>query len=128
MRMKHFNKIISSAIFLLLFSCADFLDIVPDNIATIDYAFRMRSTAEQYLSTCYKYIPNDANPSANPALFGADEWWFSQQAYANSWRPWNIAKGEQNKNSPLINYWTGANGGEPLWQAISQCNIFLENI
>lgn len=126
--MKHIYKTIFSLLLLLPISCADYLDIVPDNVATIEYAFRMRATAEQFLSTCYRYIPNHANPQSNPALFGADEWWFSQQAYANSWQPWNIAKGEQNKNSPRVDYWRGANSGKPLWEAISQCNIFLDNI
>lgn len=113
---------------LVISSCADYLDIVPDNIATIDYAFRMRTTAEQFLSTCYVYVPSLGNESSNPALFGADEWWFSQQAYPTSWAPWNIAKGEQNKNNPYVDYWRGANGGKSLWEGISQCNIFLSNI
>ena len=35
----------------------DFLNVVPDNIATIDLAFNNRATAERFLSTCYTYIP-----------------------------------------------------------------------
>ncbi len=34
-------------------SCKKYLDVVPDNVATIDYAFRNRNEAENYLFTCY---------------------------------------------------------------------------
>lgn len=125
--MKSFYKILVSGLFILSLSCADFLDIVPDNVATIDNAFRMRVTAEQYLSTCYSYIPNHGSEYSNPAFFGADEWWMAKQ-YGNVWSPWNIARGEQSKNNPQVDYWRGANGGKPMWEGISQCNIFLENI
>ena len=35
--------------------CTDFLDIVPDNIATIDNAFTLRTNAEKFLFTCYSF-------------------------------------------------------------------------
>ena len=35
-----------------LCSCVDYLDVVPDNIATLDIAFNNRSSAERYLTTC----------------------------------------------------------------------------
>ena len=125
--MKIFNKLIFSILVLFTISCADFLDIVPDNVATIEYAFRMRVTAEQFLFTCYSYLPNNASEYSNPALFGGDEWWLSRH-YGSVWSPWNIAKGEQNKINPQVDYWRGANGGKALWEGISQCNIFLDNI
>lgn len=107
-------------------SCSDFLDIVPDNVATIDYAFRMRSTAEQYLFTCYSYIPKTGDPAINVGMFGADEFWL---ANIYQFRPgWRVAAGQQNTNSPLLNPWVGSNGMSDLWEAISQCNIFIENI
>ncbi|OQB31732.1 MAG: SusD family protein [Bacteroidetes bacterium ADurb.Bin174] len=109
-----------------MLGCDNFLNIVPDNVATIDYAFRMKATAEKYLATCYSYLPYLGNPDNNPAIFGADEFWLSNHySYIFTF---NIAKGEQNPNNPLIDFWGGYNGGMPLWQGISQCNIFLENI
>ena len=36
-----------------LCGCTDFLDVVPDNIATIEMAFNNRANAEKYLATCY---------------------------------------------------------------------------
>ena len=35
-----------------LCGCTDFLDVVPDNIATIEMAFNNRANAEKYLATC----------------------------------------------------------------------------
>ena len=65
-------KILTAGIMLTwITSCSDYLDIVPDNVATIEYAFRMRSTAEQYLFTCYSFIPKLGTiHQHNPALFG----------------------------------------------------------
>ena len=36
--------------------CGSWLDIVPDNVATLDNAFALRTTAERYLFTCYSYL------------------------------------------------------------------------
>ena len=51
-------------------SCGNYLDIVPDNVATIDNAFTTRAQAKKYLFTCYSYLPNFQSPEYNPALFG----------------------------------------------------------
>ncbi len=120
-------KILTAGIMLTwITSCSDYLDIVPDNVATIEYAFRMRSTAEQYLFTCYSFIPKLGTiHQYNPALFGADEFWFNKEVY--EFTPWSIAQGLQNVNSPLMNFWTGTAAGD-FWTGISQCNIFLEKI
>src|SRR5690606_7608164 len=39
-----------------------------------------------------------------------------------------IARGEQNAANPYHDYWNGRNSGTAMWTAISQCNIFLDNI
>jgi hypothetical protein len=115
----------------MLSSC-HYLDIVPDNVATIDYAFRLRSQAEKYLFTCYSYLPGYANWGSNPALLSGDEVWFFYP-YKNlpNFAPpenWEIARGNQNVISPYLNYWDGENGGKPMFQAIRDCNTFLANI
>lgn len=114
------------------FACKKFLDVVPDDIATIDYAFRQRSTAEQYLFTCYSYMPQHGNVSTNPAFMAADELWFyypyNLPGYTINVNAWEIARGTQNVTSPLMSYWSGSNGASDLFKAIRDCNIFLENI
>lgn len=107
-------------------SSCNYLDVVPDNIATIDYAFRTPLTAEKYLFTCYSWLPGFADPfSGNPAIAGADEMWFNSYYNYNSS---SIAKGEQNVQNPFIDYWTGDRGGKHMFRGIRECNIFLENI
>lgn len=101
-------------------SC-DYLDLVPDNVPTIDNAFTMRSEAEKYLFTCYSYLPKDADINSNPALSGGDEIWeLTDESLATQFA--RLAKGNQNIINPI-----GAQWGR-CYQAIRDCNIFLENI
>ena len=68
------KKYIAIFIFILFSSCEkDFLNVVPDNIATIDLAFNNRATAERFLSTCYTYIPEHAHIEQNFSLLAGDE-------------------------------------------------------
>ena len=47
------KKYITIVFVIIMSSCSDYLDIVPDNLASIDIVFNNRATAEQFLSTCY---------------------------------------------------------------------------
>lgn len=51
--MKKITKYIPTIILTLLCSCSDYLDIVPDNVTTLDIVFNNRNTAERYLANCY---------------------------------------------------------------------------
>tara|TARA_B100001059_G_scaffold178527_1_gene179171 strand:+ start:3564 stop:5507 length:1944 start_codon:yes stop_codon:yes gene_type:complete len=123
-------------IFLLLvflfFSCEkDYLDVVPDNVATIDLAFNTRSTAENFLSTCYTYIPEHANVEQNFSLLAGDEIWYyaENDFYMNNETSFRLAKGMQNSADPYLNYWEGGRGApHSLFNALRDCNIFLENL
>ena len=59
----------------VLLSGCNYLDIVPDNMATIDYAFRNRTACEKYLYTCYSYRPRHGDFSWDPAIAATDEVW-----------------------------------------------------
>src|SRR5690606_37974335 len=109
-------------------ACQDYLDIVPDNVPTIDYAFHMRSSAERYLATCYSYLPDHAHINNNSGFNSSDEVWYFFPERDINLSIFNIAKGLQNSSNPLVNYWNGTNQGKPLFQAIRDCNIFLTNI
>jgi len=124
--MKIFKSIICGLVMCLSVSCQKYLDIVPDNVATVEYAFRMRVTAEKYLFTCYSFLPKMGDMYQNPGMFGGDELWLS--ADKSWWSNWVVALGNQNVNNPVLDYWNGANAATALWMGISQCNIFLENI
>lgn len=100
------------------FSC-NYLDIVPDNIATIDYAFRNRAACEKYLFTCYSYRPRHGDWDWDPGIAATDEVWC--HSYINNDGRY-IARGMQKVNNPYMNFWNS------YWDGIRDCNIFLENV
>jgi hypothetical protein len=106
-------------------SCTkDYLDVIPDNVATIDNAFSSKYTAQKFLYTLYSALPAPGNVN-NPALNGADEIWYSSNGI-NRTGP-RIAQGFQNANSPYYNKWTGQSNND-LYVAIRNCNIFINRI
>lgn len=106
-------------------SC-DYLDVVPDNVATIEYAFRNKTSAEKFLFTCYSYLPQHGDVSWDVAMSGGDEIWMHPFI---SWSTRDVAEGRQNASDPYMDYWNGTRGsGTNLWEGIRDCNIFLENI
>ena len=110
-------------------SCDSWLDVIPDNVPTLDDAFSNRASAEKSLYSCYSYLPDPTSPQTYPAYFtNRDEFEFGTSSHHHRGYSSQIAQGEQNSNSPILNYWSGGNGGINLFQAIRTCNIFLESI
>ncbi|MFB2120293.1 RagB/SusD family nutrient uptake outer membrane protein [Parapedobacter sp. 2B3] len=135
--MKNLIKIamITVAISGLVASC-NYLDVVPDNVPTVDHAFKNRNEAEGYLYGLFSFLPEFANAASNPALLGGDEVWYIDPVEGMSPVLWYLSQGRQGTNNPLADYWSskqdetqyGLNGGKALFTALSDCNIFLENI
>ena len=126
--MKQNKYYLTCILLILLFSaggCKKYLDVVPDNIATLENAFTMRVEAEKYLYTCYAYMPRDGSLVDDPAMIGGDEMW----ALTNPGFPefnhqmFNIARGLQNIVSPM-----GDGTWFALYRGLRDCNIFLENV
>ena len=119
-------------IILVLFvftSCESYVDVVPDNVATIEYAFRDRVGAEKFLASCYTYLPNTGDHSSDPAILGSNELWtYLKTTDMVDNNAFDITLGYQNASNPYNNYWTGALGGKILFQGIRNCNYFLDNI
>ena len=114
-------------------SCDKYLDVVPDNVATLEYAFLDKVGAEKFLATCYSYLPDFGNTGTDPAIMGSDEIWVhGEDSYYNShvgnFYAYNIKRSRQNVTNPLLNFWDGGYGGTNLYIAIRDCNIFLESI
>ena len=129
--MKKLQLLILNCLIIVLSSCDSFLDIVPDDIATIDNAFTMRAQAEKYLFTCYYYLPAHGLLEANPAIAGGDELYITESfRSAAHVHAWYISHNMQSSARPRCDYWTGADqqNNKSLYQGISDCNIFLENI
>lgn len=127
-----FNRLKKNIYFLLFIlsgsmnnSCSDYLDIVPDNMATIEMAFSMRSEAIKYLFNCYSFLPKTGNLEEEPSIMAGDEIWSiidsNRPAYSDAM--FRIARGFQNANEPIANgYWRN------LYRGLRDCNIFLENV
>jgi hypothetical protein len=119
-------------VFLLSFGCSDYLDVVPDNVPTVEHAFIDRASTEKYLATCYTYLPYLSNPNGDPAILGSDEWYAIEDPFYNGsmgqYYGLKMRRGEQNTNGPLFNFWDGLNNGRAMYRAIRDCNVFLENI
>jgi hypothetical protein len=108
--------------FFLLGSCKKYLDVVPDNMPTLNNAFALRAQAQKFLYTLYSYMPHNGDPASDPAMLGGDELWRIDSRVGVS-DYINMAKGTQNKVSPY-----GDANWINLYRGIRECNIFLENI
>ncbi|MDR0386232.1 MAG: RagB/SusD family nutrient uptake outer membrane protein [Prevotellaceae bacterium] len=131
--MKYIRIIVLFAVTGIFSGCPNYLDIIPDEITTMEHVFANRYAAEKHLFTCYQYLPNMALPWSSPAIFG-DEYWWNIEVSTYIGRPSvRIAQGYQNADDPCLNYWNGESFRYPsdqmsLWIALRDCNIFLENI
>jgi hypothetical protein len=126
------TRITAVAVCAFFMTACNYLDLVPEGDPTLETAFSNKVNTEKYLFTCYSYLPSPENNMFNhPAMIGGDEMWWDQDYWpgTSSDRPGiAIAQGYQEANSPWQNYWDGGRGGRNLFQAIRDCNIFLENI
>ncbi|WP_176954496.1 RagB/SusD family nutrient uptake outer membrane protein [Niabella drilacis] len=102
------------------------MDVIPDNIATLDYAFKDRTSTEKYLATCYSRLPR-LGTLAEPGFIAGDDYWFHVDLNNRAQYAFDLARYGNNKTSPYFDYWAGSKGGTPLWQAIRDCNTFIEN-
>jgi hypothetical protein len=123
--MKTFYGFISSVCFFVALVSCEYLDVVPDNIATVDNAFADRYTTEQFLGACYWGAPRSAGWNENPGIFGAMEMVFNKEGQNEGGMLFGL--GNNNPTNPRIDYWSG-NGVRSLYAAIRDCNTFMENV
>ncbi|WP_255496070.1 RagB/SusD family nutrient uptake outer membrane protein [Mucilaginibacter sp. FT3.2] len=112
-------------------SCKKYLDVTPDNVGTIDYAFRNRNEAENYLFTCYATLQQLIYPQNNPGFTTSAEIVFPNDLtdfQGIDPTGFNLIRGTQSSANPGLNYWDGANGGQAMFRSIRRCNTMLENI
>jgi hypothetical protein len=118
---------------MLSFGCGDYLDVVPENAATMEHAFANRNEALNSLYGCFSYLPAMGTVQGNLALLGGDETWYIMNPMSGSSNMWLLAQNQQNVVSPIANFWSSrqkgdANGGKYLFSGLSDCNIFLEKV
>src|SRR5687768_15213954 len=92
-------------------ACKKYLDVVPDNAATIDYAFRNRLEAENYLFTCYSSLQQLSDVARNPSFTTSGEIALPintpRREFLND-IGFTIITGGQNITEPILNSWDGA--------------------
>jgi hypothetical protein len=128
------NRLLKKTVILTIcafsFSCTDYLDVVPDNIRTIEDLFRIREDALSALAKVYSYMPEDNDTHATTWTLG-DEY-IGRLDYvtdnADNLAAMKIMEGRQSATSPLLGAWSGTNRAKKLYEGIRQCNVFLANI
>jgi hypothetical protein len=105
---------------MLAVSC-DYLDIVPDNTATMADAFKDEDKAEGFLFTCYSY-QNDYWNFRNIGMCTTNET-VAAYHWGAQWFPFvQFNHGEANSSDPKFDFWA------KYYEGIRQCYTFLENI
>lgn len=99
------------------FSC-DYLDVVPDERPTEADAFKNVYSAENYLYSCYSYIPNPRSGTSSIDFFTADEvvTAFEHETFAH------FPKGNFTASNPVISYW------DTLFKGIRQCYLLIDGV
>jgi hypothetical protein len=111
-------------------SCKKYLDVVPPDVGTIDYAFRSKNEAENYLFTCYSSVQqlNDLNRSAGFTTSGEIIFPLNLANNPLDITGYTLITGTQNVGEPGLNFWDGRANGTAMFVAIRRCNTMLENI
>ena len=107
-----------------LFSCDNYLDIVPDQTQQVDLLFERKEVAYTALATCYAYLPkNDGVYTSFMTM--SDEITTPISIETDGVR---IMKGQQSASNPKFGLWSGWSDQGSLWEGIRHCNILIENI
>ncbi|MGY0036735.1 RagB/SusD family nutrient uptake outer membrane protein [Pedobacter sp. NJ-S-72] len=102
---------------------------MPDNVSTLANAFVSKTEAEKYLFTCYSYLPNNTDPSYNVGLTVSDEVWVEDPSgQIRNTNVLQLPRGFQNTSDPIANFMDGTRDASANYNAIRDCNIFLENV
>ena len=121
------NKIVIGIICCYTAASCNYLNIIPDDLPTLQHAFADKYAAEQYLATCYFMIPKKSEWNPNPAMMGALEMIFNKEYLHQNALLFGL--GYDSPASPLINYWGGTGTYiRSLYGGIRDCNVFLDNI
>ncbi|MBZ4189161.1 RagB/SusD family nutrient uptake outer membrane protein [Niabella beijingensis] len=138
------KTVINGVLFLLfaagIQSCGKYLDVVPDNVATLNSSFSNANETEAYLFGCYANLQRLSDVRANAGFTASGEVLFpinlqDQTTLGGGGGDvgFNLMRGLQNSPNPIYNFWDGYNTGTPgtaikLYESIRMCNTFIDNI
>ena len=125
-----------SVLLLSVFSCKKYLNVTPDDVATLSSSFANANETEAYLvGNCYSTLQYLGGVVRNPGFTASGEIIIPTDLPSNASlvgagqdAGFNLMRGFQNAQNPLLNYWDGYNQGLNMWQAIRFCNTFLANV
>jgi len=134
--MMKYKILLVSALLLSVTSCKKYLDVTPDDVATLNSSFANANETQSYLvGNCYSIMQRFADVVRNPGFTASGEVIIPTDLPANQSLPgngqdagFNLMRGFQNAQNPLMNYWDAYNQGLNIWQAIRFCNTFLDNV
>ena len=112
--------IYSSLLFILLCSCADYLEKTPDEDMTLQEVFESRNYAEKFLTSAYTHMSRECYQADNAGFAGgaSDELEITRTyPYCNK-----LNEGSWNPSTTTFENW------KIYWEGIRITNIFLENI
>src|SRR5690554_4310157 len=116
---------------LLLASCSEYLDVVPDNTLKLENIYATKDDAYNALAKIYNYIPDDWSTHTTMWEMG-DEYIgridASVQNSSGNLRAERVMRGLQVTGDPLLGNWSGTNGGKHYYRAIRSTNVFLDYI
>lgn len=116
---KDFFKYVGAASLIAgLGGCKDFLDVVPNERATLEDAFGSKDAAKDYLYSCYSPMPNPREVADSIDFFTADEVTTSFEHETFSHFP----EGQYSASNPVISYWGN------LYQGIRLCYMLITNV
>ncbi|MEN8139306.1 MAG: RagB/SusD family nutrient uptake outer membrane protein [Bacteroidota bacterium] len=122
---KNINKILVVLALSLGIQSCNYLDVVPENTATIDDAFTRPAEAYNFLYSLYSFMPKINDHLTYPQHWVNDETvipWTWYDAYKMNIQPMSLS-------NPFFDYW-GNPGGHSYnhFEGIRQAYTFLENI
>jgi len=113
----------------LLPGCAKYLEVVPDNVLTLEEIFSSKESAYSALARAYWFLPRESDTHETTWSLG-DEYCgrIDLNNTATNLRAIRIMRGLQSSTSPLLGTWNGTSGGKHLYRGINNCEVFLAYI
>lgn len=111
---------------LMLSSCSDYFDSVPNDVLDLDKVFTNRGLSLQWLTDVYSYIPDDTNMDRLPDNSTQGVW---TAACNEGYLPWTQC---ESNNIILGTLYTSTGYVRQLWtayyRAIQKTNMYMANV
>ncbi len=120
--MKNIQKLIMILLGFFLLTGCDYLDIVPDDTATLEDAFKDEIKAEEFVYSCYSFLPNYQNYRNNFSWVMSNEFVSSYHWGVQYFSFLQIQQSLYNPSNPVLDIWRDS------YKGIRQCYLFLNNI